>query len=140
MEKLTEIGFVKIGKWKLKNNELELFLDSNNSNKNILYSFICDDKVMYIGKTVKTISQRLYGYKKPSVSQRTNHRVNKQIIELLNDGFEIDIYIFIDNAQLKYRNYQINLAAGLEDSLISEVNPKRNFTEKKTIAMIILIN
>ncbi len=130
MEKLTEIGFVKIGKWKLKKNELEYYLDTNKSQKNILYSFICDEKVMYIGKTVKTITQRLYGYKKPSVSQRTNYRVNKNIIELLNNEFEIDIYIFIDNAQLKYRNYQINLAAGLEDTLISEVKPEWNFTGK----------
>lgn len=46
------------------------------------------------------------------------------------NGFDIDIYIFIDNAQLKYRDYHINLAVGLEDTLIAEVKPKWNFTGK----------
>lgn len=131
MKKLIEIGFVKIGGWKLENNKLQYYLGSNSTKKNILYSFVCNEEVKYIGKTVKSISQRLYGYKKPSISQRTNYRVNKKIIELLKSGLEIDIYIFIDNAQLKYRNYTINLSAGLEDTLISKVNPQWNFTGKK---------
>ena len=127
MKTLTEIGFIKIGEWGLENNELNFKLLSNNSNKNVLYSFVSNGEIKYIGKTVKKISQRLYGYKKPSVSQKTNFRVNKLIFDTLKEKTEIEIYLFIDNAQLKYRNFQINLAAGLEDTLIAELKPKWNY-------------
>ena len=38
MKKLIEIGFVKIGGWKLENNKLQYYLGSNSTKKNILYS------------------------------------------------------------------------------------------------------
>lgn len=130
MNRLLQLGFKKIGVWKLVNDNLDYYLESNKNHKNVLYSFVSNNIVKYIGKTVKPISQRLYGYKNPSESQRTNFGVNKYLIELLNKGENIDILIFIDNAQLKYHNYKINLAAGLEDILISEIQPDWNYNAK----------
>lgn len=39
---------------------------------------------------------------------------------------QIKIFIFPCNGQLSYKGYRINLAAGLEDSLIREFNPEWN--------------
>lgn len=131
MKRLKNIGFVKAGNWLIKNDELEYDLVSYNSEKNILYCFVCNDNIKYIGKTVKTVSQRMYGYKKPSKSQRTNFRVNKEIEKFLKNGKDIDIYILTDNGLLNFGDFRINIAAGLEDTLIAEYEPDWNYNGKK---------
>ena len=131
MKRLTDIGFLKVGSWFIENNQLEHNISSFSSEKNILYCFVCNDNIKYIGKTVKTVSQRMYGYKKPSISQRTNYRVNKEIKESLKNESVIDIYILTDKGLLKFKNFRINIAAGLEDTLIAEIKPKWNLTGKK---------
>jgi hypothetical protein len=127
------LNYEKIKKhWFIENNELLQYdLISFNSEKNILYCFECNDTVKYIGKTVKTVSQRMYGYKKPSESQRTNLRVNKEIKKFLKNEKEIDIYILIDNGLLNFGDFRINIAAGLEDTLIAEYKPEWNYNGKK---------
>lgn len=130
MKELSELGFIKIGHWKLKNNELQFEIKRYGSESNLIYSFVCDDRIKYIGKTVQTIYQRLNGYKNPGNSQRTNIRINNLIHNTLSRGNKVDIYIFIDNARLKYGNMKINLAAGIEDSLISEFSPNWNIFGK----------
>lgn len=126
MKELTKIGFEKVGEWKLENENLIYSLNKDCSSKNIIYSFISENEIKYIGKSVKSISQRLYGYKKPNKSQRTNYRINELIIEELKSEIKIEIYLFIDNVGLSYRGHEINLSAGLEDNLIAEFSPKWN--------------
>jgi hypothetical protein len=133
MKRLTDIGFLKAGYWFIENDELQYNLTSFSSEKNILYCFIWNNKIKYIGKTVKTISQRMYGYKNPSISQRTNYRVNKEIKELLKNGNELDICILTDNGLLKFGDFRINIAAGLEDTLIAEIKPEWNYNGKNNI-------
>ncbi|PHR74175.1 MAG: hypothetical protein COA67_02070 [Lutibacter sp.] len=135
MKELIEIGFKKVGEWELNNGVLICNLNNNYPSKNILYSFVCENDIKYIGKSVKSISQRLYGYRKPNKSQTTNYRINKLILEKLKNGIQIEIYLFVDNIGLNFREHKINLAAGLEDNLISEFLPKWNYlgkTIKKT--------
>jgi hypothetical protein len=132
MKKLLDFGFFKIGRWFLKNNQLQFELYKNKYQRNALYSFVCDEEVKYIGKTVQPINQRLNGYKYPGDTQKTNIRVKKLILDMMSAGHEIDIYVFIDQANLTYRGIIINLAAGIEDSLISEFCPDWNITGKIT--------
>jgi hypothetical protein len=113
MKKLTEIGFKKVGKWSFKDNLLQYELNEKYTTKNILYSFVIENEIKYIGKSVKTISQRLNGYRRPNISQRTNFRLNNLIIEKLRDGKKVEIYLFEDNAELSYKEKKINLSAGL---------------------------
>ena len=131
MKRLKDIGFIKAGFWFIENNELQYNLTTFSSEKNILYCFAWNNTIKYIGKTVKTVSQRMYGYKNPSISQRTNYRVNKEIKEFLEKGNEIDIYILTDNGLLKIGDFRINIAAGLEDTLIAEYKPEWNYNGKK---------
>ncbi len=139
MKKLTEIGFKKVGKWSFENNLFQYELNENYTSKNILYSFVIENEIKYIGKSVKTITQRLNGYRRPNISQRTNFRLNNLIIEKLRKGKEVEIYLFEDNAELSYKGKKINLSAGLEDNLIAEHLPEwntlgknRKSTNKKT--------
>jgi len=44
---------------------------------------------------------------------------------------EVDILAFADNGLLRYANFHINLAAGLEDGLIAELNPEWNGKRNK---------
>ena len=48
---------------------------------------------------------------------------NKNIKKELKNNNDIKIYIFKSDDMLKYGEYDINLAAGLEDSLISTIKP-----------------
>jgi len=126
MKKIIELGFEKVGKWSFKNELFKFELNNNHTNRNILYSFVIENEIKYIGKSIKTISQRLNGYKNPNITQRTNFRLNNLIIEKLKEGKEVEIYLFVDNAELNYRGNNINLSAGLEDNLIAEYLPEWN--------------
>src|SRR5665648_585117 len=75
----------------------------------------------------------MYGYQNPGPSQRTNIRVNAAIKNLLSNDLPVDIFILTDNGLLSYGNFRINLAAGLEDTLILKLNPDWNLTGKSLI-------
>lgn len=126
MKKLIDIGFKKVGEWELKNEILICNLNKDYPDQDILYSFVYENDIKYIGKSVKSISKRLYGYRKPNKSQTTNYRINELLIEKLNSGIQIEIYLFVDNVGLNFRGHKINLSAGLEDNLIAKFSPEWN--------------
>ncbi len=126
MKEIIELGFEKVGKWSYINESFKFELNDNYINRNILYSFVIENEIKYIGKSIKTISQRLNGYKNPNITQRTNFRLNNLIVEKLKEGKEVEIYLFVDKAELNYKGKNINLPAGLEDNLIAEYLPEWN--------------
>jgi hypothetical protein len=134
MNRLLNIGFSYVGNWTLNNlSRLSLTLSSHYNSKNILYSFISNGEIKYIGKSIQTLESRLYGYQNPGSSQSTNIRVNKLLVEQLQKGYPVDIFILNDNGLLNFGGFNINIAAGLEDSLIFEINPDWNYSGKKRI-------
>lgn len=64
------------------------------------------------------------GYYKPGEYQTTNMYIHEQIINLLNKNHAVSIWILIDDGQLKYRNYTLNLADALEMALIKDIKYK----------------
>jgi hypothetical protein len=48
----------------------------------------------------------------------TNKLVHKNIINLLNSGKKVNIFVLLDNANLEYCGIKISLASGLEMNLI----------------------
>jgi hypothetical protein len=50
MKELIEIGFKKVGEWELKNELLICNLSKNYSDQDILYSFVYENDIKYIGK------------------------------------------------------------------------------------------
>nr|WP_246849642.1 GIY-YIG nuclease family protein [Rubellimicrobium arenae] len=93
---------------------------------NALYAFAEGNTVSYIGKTTRGIRRRFAGYRRPGATQRTNVRCNAKIKEAIGAGRVIRILAFTPITQLRYGEFEINLAAGLEDSLIRLVNPSWN--------------
>ncbi len=131
MNRLLEIGFQYAGNWSLIDDQISYNLKHHQQDKNVLYAFICNGVVMYIGKTTQPLTKRLYGYQKPGPTQSTNQKNNANIRALLNNDEPVDIFVFVSDGLLKYGDYPINLAAWLEDVLIERVNPPWNGTQAK---------
>jgi len=130
-ELLIDNGFMLAGTWSLKNNSIIVSLTQHEYEKNILYSFVCDGIIKYIGKTTKTLHQRMYQYQNPGESQKTNHRVNALLLDSLKKGTKIEIFVLQDTQHFKHGIFDVNLAAGLEDNFIHVINPEWNKSGKK---------
>lgn len=126
MNRLLEIGFEKVGYWRLDSGRLALELHRMSSKQNILYAFVCDGEVKYIGKTKDTLLSRMNGYRSPGTSQTTNLRNHSNIKALLAIGGSVDVLALPDDGLLHYGPFHLNLAAGLEDDLIRVINPEWN--------------
>ncbi len=126
MNRLSAIGFEKAGHWYIAEDKLNLSLIRHGSQYNVLYAFICDGEVMYIGKTIQKLSARMQGYKTPGVNQPTNIRNNELIFQHLRKDEAVDIYVLPDNGLMHYGGFHINMAAALEDDLIRQIKPSWN--------------
>ncbi len=62
MKRLLAIGFEQVGKWQLLNQKLALELIRMNAQRNVLYAFIQDTLVLYVGKTTGSLENRMGGY------------------------------------------------------------------------------
>jgi hypothetical protein len=130
--RLTAMGFILAGEWYLVNDQLTAKLVSYGDMRNILYAFIVDRAVMYVGKTVLPLRSRLQGYRTPGPTQSTNIRNNKNLRQALESGKQIEIYALPDNGLLYYGGFHVNLAAGLEDSVVRDLRPPWNGGKKET--------
>ncbi len=134
MNRLLSMGFRNVGNWTLTTQKkLSCNLISDHYTQNVLYSFVSNGIIKYIGKTSMELIRRMYGYQNPGPSQSTNIRVNKNIVQLLDYEQPVDILILVDNGLLKFGGYRINLAAGLEDTLINELDPIWNFSGRNRL-------
>ncbi len=128
LERLENMGFRQVGEWSIELSKIKFTFIDASSAKNVLYAFISHNTVMYIGKTVQTLKQRMGGYKTPAPTQSTNIKGNKLISEILLLNHPVAIYALPDNGLLFYGGFHVNLAAGLEDNLIKALNPPWNRT------------
>ena len=123
MNRLLDIGFEIAGHWQLSGKNLTLELLRYASQRNILYAFASDGEVKYVGKTIQTLRKRMAEYKNPSATQPTNIKNHNNIRKLLESGAAIDILALPDNGLMHYGQFHLNLAAGLEDSIIEVMQP-----------------
>ncbi|WP_412554132.1 GIY-YIG nuclease family protein [Shimia sp. MIT1388] len=138
MERLGNIGFEKVGRWTLTGNLIELDLARLAHAERVLYAFVVNDEVMYIGKTRRTLKKRLYGYQNPGPTQSTNIKNNAKIHEALCDGNLVEIWALVDSAQLRVGEFRIDLAAGLEDDLITKICPPWNGRDSQTASVLVV--
>jgi len=124
--RLCELGFQKVGDWHVVHNKLSCRLTQHAHQSNILYAFLAENTVKYFGKSTHTLEQRMSGYRNPGPSQRTNIRNRSKIVDLLNVSQPVEILAYCPNETISFRGYQINLAAGLEDTLLDEFSPEWN--------------
>lgn len=133
MNRLLEIGFELAGHWLLEDSKLKLALARHSAQKNVLYAFICDGEVKYVGKTVQSLSARMGGYRTPGKSQTTNIKNHERIRELLAQDAAVEIYVLPDNGLLHYGQFHLNLAAALEDDIIRVLDPEWNGGAKEQV-------
>jgi hypothetical protein len=123
---LFELGFEDVGAWTLAPLGVQFTLHHYQTARNILYAFVIDQEVVYIGKSTQTLVGRMNGYQKPGPTQRTNIANHARLIEILSMGRSVQILAFICSETILYRGIPINLAAGLEDTLIDRIQPRWN--------------
>ena len=126
IERLENMGFKQVGEWSVDLGKTKFILHDASTARNVLYAFISQNTVMYIGKTVQTLKQRMGGYKNPAPTQSTNIKGNKFITEALMTNQPVAIYALPDNGLLYYGGFHVNLAAGLEDNLVKAIKPAWN--------------
>jgi hypothetical protein len=132
-ETLLQLGFIDFASWHQDEDPGTIsYRIENHANRNLaqcrnaLYAFARDQEVMYIGKTTRSMEKRFIGYCKPGKQQATNRRCHENIKSALKADEEIRIFLFVPVSLLQYGDFEINLAAGLEDSLIKEFAPAWN--------------
>ena len=126
MNRLLEIGFEPAGHWINDGGTLTFQLTRHSTQKNILYAFVCDGVVMYVGKTIQMLLVRMSGYKTPGKTQTTNINNKRRILEILARGSAVEIMALPDNGLLHYGKFHLNLAAALEDDIIRKLDPPWN--------------
>ena len=143
VEILLEIGFKDAAQWRIndKHNKrkiLDLGDDDEIWNelkkpRNALYAFCVDTEVLYIGKTARSLEKRFVGYRDPGKTRATNCRCHNAIRKLLKAQKTVRIMVLLDQFHLRWGNFHINLAAGLEDSLVETLEPKLNGNNGKEL-------
>jgi hypothetical protein len=135
---LLNLGFVDIAEWRLSGGEIDYHLHGERAgasellldDPNALYAFVQGDAVRYIGKTTRGVRRRFITYRRPGSSQRTNLRCNAKIKDALKAGASVRVLVFAPISHLRYIDFEINLAAGLEDALIRAFDPPWNGRER----------
>lgn len=130
LDLLRHLGFDDVGVWRLMGNALTFELAGGTNGREILYAFICDDRVLYLGKSVHSLAHRMQHYKTPGPSQRTNIANNQRIRDLLAARKTVRIWAATRLDPIAYRGVPMNTAAGLEDPLIRRLAPPWNGSTK----------
>ncbi len=123
---LKDIGFRHIGHWKVELKKLYLDQTKMQKTSPAMYAFVWADQVMYVGKTSQALAKRLYFYAKPGPTQSTNIRLNALLLYSIQNGKPVDIYGYADTSPIKVGIFDLDTAAGLEDSIISRLQPLWN--------------
>lgn len=133
-EELISAGFEDVARWELDaDNEIKHTGDTPeywaaiiSDFPQALYAFCVDGSPKYIGKTAATLCARFRGYRSPGDTTATNKRCNEAIRECIKEGKTVRILVLPNRIPLKWGPYSINVAAGLEDALIDELQPEWN--------------
>jgi hypothetical protein len=131
MNQLLQIGFAPCGHWSISSDRLACDLSRFATLRNILYAFVVDGELMYVGKTVQPLATRMAGYRNPAPSQTTNVRNNARVKQALASGAVVEIFALPDTGLHRYGDFHLNLAAGLEDDIIRVMRPPWNGGEKE---------
>jgi len=130
LDKLIAAGFVKAGCWSRDSSgKLIADLAVHNTHIRALYAFVVDEQVMYVGKTARSLKKRMSNYRNAegrlNSTQVTNVRNSARIAGALNDGKLVEIYAFAA-PDMSYGGFVLDLAAGLEDSIVLMLDPTWN--------------
>ena len=132
LEFIEKVVFKKAGKWILEEDgKIKPDLDKNQKNQEkVLYSFVVDGAVMYTGKSVRALNDRIMNYRNCiGEKQYTERRINHKIIETIKNGKDVLVYVLLNNnvnREEKEILSILNFTAGLEDGIIEKLQPEWN--------------
>jgi hypothetical protein len=136
MNRLANAGFKPAGSWRLAERGLELVLaEAMARQSNVLYAFVVDGALVYVGKTTQVLGKRMQGYKTPPASGEkgglTNIKNNRNIVAALIEGHVVDIFVLCAPPEQRHGEFVVNLSARLEDRLIKALSPAWNGRPQK---------
>ena len=126
LQRLQEAGFQRAGSWSLGDFGPVCDINQHASASPVLYAFVCEKQVLYVGKTARTLRKRMYNYERPGPSQRTSLANHANLRHYLEDGRAVELWVFVDDLGLEFGGFRVSLAAGLEDALIATIRPPWN--------------
>ena len=126
LERLQEIGFELAGEWLLEDDGPCIEVHRYTAAANVLYAFASDHELLYIGRAGRSLGVRMQGYELggPPRSMRTRNR--ERIVGMLMLDQQVALYAMSDPGAMLYGSFRINLAAGLQHSLIDALEPPWN--------------
>ena len=86
-----------------------------------LFAFCSGDKVLYIGRSTTTLSKRF-----AALGDAANTLLSQAIHKLLASSKEVRILVLADQPTISWGPFVIDLASGLEESLIKAFRPSWN--------------
>ncbi len=127
---LNNYGFVEVGEWKLEESlksgvAFELY---NFQKERVVYAFVVDDEVKYIGvcdNTSTTLKDRMSRYQSQQ-GAGTNERIANKIKDCLKRGKAIKIFALKPESTLQYKGVNVDIVKGLENPLIGKLKPEWN--------------
>ncbi len=131
-DRLKELGFVEAGSWELIEGKPQIEFTQHGDVRPALYALVENGRVVYVGKSIKSLAHRMAHYQNPGSTQRTSLRNHASIRTSLDAGQMVKVYVFVNELPITFRGITINLAAGLEDPLISLFQPAWNKVGKST--------
>jgi hypothetical protein len=126
LTRLLNIGFRYVGEWHLVRKKLGYTLYSENDSRNLLFAFVSETEILYIGEISESFKRMLYGYQKTNAAQTPDCTLNRLLSELLQAGGIVEIYALPDHGLLQVGDSYIDLASILEENLIAVLKPKWN--------------
>lgn len=125
MDKLLNLGFRESARAEIINNQFQITITRNEYSRNILYVFVVkrgDDisnwHVRYIGHSRNSFRNRMYGYQQGN-GRAVNFRIHTEMQERCNNGEEVIIYCLPDVFNMQLHDLHVDVAKGLEYSLIN---------------------
>lgn len=128
LERLLEIGFEVAGEWLLEGSEPHIELNRYANAANVLYAFASEEELLYVGRSGRSLRLRMDGYEQGGPPHSTRARNRERILAMLMVDQPIELYALPDPGSLHYGSFRVNLAAGLQHSLIETLNPPWNDT------------
>lgn len=126
LERLLEIGFELAGEWFLDDGEPRIELTRYGNAANVLYAFASGAELLYVGRSGRSLRLRMDGYEQGGPLRSTRARNRERIAAMLMLDQPVDLYALPDPGNLHYGSFRVNLAAGLQHSLIDVLRPPWN--------------
>lgn len=126
LARLQEIGFEVAGEWLLDDGEPRIQVRRYPNAANVLYAFASDDELLYIGRSGRSLRIRMAGYEDGGPLRSTRARNRERIAAMLMMDQPVQLHAMPDPGNLLYGSFRVNLATGLQHSLIEALDPPWN--------------